>query len=111
MKAEVAEAIASKELAEWVEVFGPLDVCVEPVLTVEEALGHPQATARGMVVDVLKPDGATQRQVASPFRFSGSQAKYRHIGLPAGHDTDTVLAENHYSAEEIASLRERRIVR
>ena len=74
-------------------------------------MDHPQTTARGMVVDVPKPDGAMQRQVASPFRFSGSQAQYRHIGVPAGHDTDAVLAEIDYSAEEIASLLERGIVR
>ncbi len=43
VKSQVAEVIAQKTLAEWVEVFGPLDACVEPVLTVEEALGHPQA--------------------------------------------------------------------
>ena len=92
------------------EVFGPLDACVEPVLTVEEALGHPQTTARGMVVDVPKPDGAMQRQVASPFRFSGSQAQYRHIGVSAGRDTDAVLTEIDYSAEEISGLRERRVV-
>ena len=91
-------------------MFGPLDVCVEPVLTVEEALDHPQTTARGMVVDVSKPDGAMQRQVASPFRFSGSQAQYRHIGVPVGQDTDAVLAKNHYSAEEIGNLRECGIV-
>ncbi len=110
VKAQVAEAIASRKLTEWVDVFGPLDACVEPVLTVEEALGHPQTTARGMVVDVPKPDGAMQRQVASPFRFSGSQAQYRHIGVSVGHDTEAVLAEIDYGAEEIASLIERGIV-
>ena len=72
---------------------------------------HPQTAERGLVVNVPQPDGTVQRQVASPFRFSGSQAQYRHIGVPAGQDTDAVLAEITYSVEEIASLRERGIVR
>jgi crotonobetainyl-CoA:carnitine CoA-transferase CaiB-like acyl-CoA transferase len=110
-KSQVAEAIAQKTLAEWQAVFEPLDACVEPVLTVAEALEHPQVAARGMVVEVPKLNGAAQRQVASPFRLSGSEAQYRTIGAPAGHDTDTVLIENDFSAEEIASLRKRLIVR
>ena len=101
LKAEIAAAIAQRSLAEWLAVFAPLDVCVEPVLTVEEALAHPQTAARGLVVDVPQPDGTMQQQVASPFRFSGSQAQYRHIGVPAGQDTNAVLAEIDYSAEEI----------
>lgn len=110
VKAQVAEIIQQKTLAEWVVVFQPLDACVEPVLTLAEAIEHPQVTARGMVVEVPKPDGATQRQVGSPFRFSGSQAQYQTIGLPVGHDTDAVLAENDFSTEEIAEMRASGIV-
>ena len=110
VKAQVAEIIQQKTLAEWVVVFQPLDACVEPVLTLAEAIEHPQAAARGMVVEVPKPDGATQRQVGSPFRFSGSQAQYQTIGLPVGHDTDAVLAENDFSTEEIAEMRASGIV-
>ena len=111
VKAEIAVVIGQKSLVEWLAVFAPLDVCVESVLTTEESLAHPQAAERGLVVDVPQPDGTMQRQVASPFRFSGSQAQYRHIGVPVGHDTDVVLAEIAYSVEEISSLRERGIVR
>jgi crotonobetainyl-CoA:carnitine CoA-transferase CaiB-like acyl-CoA transferase len=111
IKAEIAAVIEQRSLVEWLAVFAPLDVCVEPVLTTEEALTHPHVAERSLVVDVPKPDGMMQRQVASPFRFSGSQAQYRHIGVPAGQDTDAVLAEIEYSVEEIASLRERGIVR
>ncbi len=36
VKAEVRAAMATRPLAEWLAVFGPLDVCVEPVLSVPE---------------------------------------------------------------------------
>ena len=110
VKAEIAVVIEQRSLVEWQTVFAPLDVCVEAVLTIEEALAHPQSVERGLIVEVPQPDGTCQRQVASPFRFSGSQAQYRHIGVEAGQDTDAVLAEIDYSVEEIASLRERGIV-
>ena len=111
VRAEVAEAIARKELAEWVEVFGPLDVCVEPVLTVEEALGHPQvgrAGHGGSSADGEWRDAAAGYETA---KFSGSETVYRQIGAVLGQHTDEVLAEAGFTAEAIARLHEQGVVR
>jgi crotonobetainyl-CoA:carnitine CoA-transferase CaiB-like acyl-CoA transferase len=104
VKAEVRAVIAARPLAEWAAVFAPLDVCVEPALTVPEMLEHPHTAARGLVVDVPKPGGGAQRQIASPWRFSGGAAEYRHIGPGLGEHTEEVLSEAGYSAAEIAQL-------
>lgn len=100
----VGEAIAARPLAEWVAVFAPLDVCVEPVLTVPEMLAHPQTAARGLVVDVPKPGGGTQRQIASPWRFDDGTTEHRHAGTPLGSHTAEVLREAGFADEEIAVL-------
>ncbi|MFQ5612451.1 MAG: CaiB/BaiF CoA transferase family protein [Anaerolineae bacterium] len=105
LKAEVQATIAGRSLAEWLEVFAAVDVCVEPVLTVEEMLDHPQTRARGMVVDVSRPDGTAQRQIGSPYKFSRSQPDYKHIGAAVGAHTDEALGEVGYSSEEIEALR------
>jgi crotonobetainyl-CoA:carnitine CoA-transferase CaiB-like acyl-CoA transferase len=104
VKAEVRDAIAARPLDEWLEIFEPLDVCVEPALTVPEMLAHPQTVARGLVVDAPKPGGGSQRQIASPWRFSGGAAQYRHIGAALGAHTEEVLREAGFKAEEIAAL-------
>ncbi|HSN75300.1 MAG TPA: CaiB/BaiF CoA-transferase family protein [Anaerolineae bacterium] len=104
VKAEIAAVIAQRSLADWQAVFAPLDVCVEPVLTVEEALAHPQTAARGLLVETPRGDGTTQRQVAHPLRFSASQPAYRHIGPPLGAHTAEVLAETDYTDRELAAL-------
>ena len=104
VKAAVREAVAARTLAEWVAVFAPLDVCVEPLLTVPEMLAHPQTAARGLVVDVPKPGGGTQRQIASPWRFGDSAAEYRHAGAPLGSQTEEVLSRAGFTDEEIAAL-------
>ena len=104
VKAAVREAVAARTLAEWVAVFAPLDVCVEPLLTVPEMLAHPQTAARGLVVDVPKPGGGTQRQIASPWRFGDSAAEYRHAGAPLGNQTGEVLSRAGFTDEEIAAL-------
>jgi alpha-methylacyl-CoA racemase len=104
VKDEIAAVIAQRSLAEWQAVFEPLDVCVDPVLTVEEALAHPHTVARGLVIEAPRGDGTAQRQVAHPLRFSASQPVYRHIGSPLGAHTAEVLAEAGYSDREVAAL-------
>ena len=104
VKAAVRQAIAARPLAEWLAVFAPLDVCVEPVLTVPEMLAAPQTAARGLVVDVPRPGGGVQRQIASPWRFGEGAADYRHVGAPLGQHTAEVLREAGFTAEEIEGL-------
>ena len=94
-------AIAARPLAEWLAVFAPLDVCVEPVLTVPEMLAAPQTAARGLVVEVPRPGGGAQRQIGSPWRFGESAADYRHAGAPLGQHTAEVLRQAGFSEEEI----------
>ncbi len=103
-KQAIRETIASRPLAEWQTIFSELDVCVEPVLTLPEALARPQTAARGMIVDVPRPNGSTQPQVASPFRFTATAPTYRHTGTAMGAQTVAVLAEAGFSAGDIAAL-------
>lgn len=74
--AEVADAIATKTLAEWVAVFEDVDACATPVLTLEESLTHPHALARGMVIKVAG-GGATTTQYALPIRMTGFEFAVR----------------------------------
>ena len=104
VKATVREAIAARPLAEWIAVFAPLDVCVEPVLTVPEMLAAPQTAARGLVVNVPRPGSSAQRQIASPWRFSEGEVEYRHVGAPLGQHTAEVLRAAGFSDEEIEAL-------
>lgn len=105
LKVEIQKTIGEKSLAEWIEIFSQVDACVEPVLTVSEAVNHPQIQARGMVVNVPKPDGSTQPQIGTPLKFSGAQPAYKHIGAAVGAHTREVLQEAGYSADEINRLK------
>ncbi len=104
LKEEIAATIAQRSLADWMAIFTPLDVCVEPVLTVEEALAHPQTAARGLLVETPRGDGTIQRQIGHPLRFSASRPFYRCVGPRPGEHTVEVLAEAGYSRDEIVAL-------
>ena len=70
----------------------------DSVLNMEEVTRHPQTLARNMVVEVPGPEGETQKQIGSPFKFSEAKPTYRHIGVELGADTDAVLAEVGYQS-------------
>ncbi len=105
LRLEIGDELGKRPLAEWVDLFAAVDVCVEPLLTVPEAINHPQTQARQMIVDVPKPNGGSQKQVGSPIKFSAGQPTYKHIGVPLGAHTDEVLGEIGYAPNQIDELR------
>ena len=82
VKTALAEKIKQKDFDAWMVIFTEQDVCVEPVLSLDEALHSPLAQQRGWVVDVPLKEGSaeTEPQLACPIKFSRSQAEYRFIG-------------------------------
>ncbi|TNC89191.1 MAG: carnitine dehydratase [Alcanivorax sp.] len=106
LKQDIAQVIKARTFAEWVAVFGELDACVEPVLSFSEACEHPQILERELLVDVPTAGGGTQRQLASPVKFSATPAQYRFTGAALGAHTDQVLTDAGFSAEEIATLKQ-----
>ena len=69
------------------EIFKNYDACLEPVLSLAEALSDPQAREREMVVELPLPGGGSVKQLAHPIKYSETAPEYRHIGVPAGTHT------------------------
>ena len=92
------------------ELFAGVDACVEPVLSLSEAVEHPQLKARQLLTQVPRADGSTQAQIACPLKFSEGLPAPRHIGAAVGAHSDEVLAELGFSAQRIADLRRSKVV-
>ena len=98
------------DFAELCALFAELDACVEPVLTLGEAIRHPQLQARELVTDVPRGDGTSQAQMACPLKFSDGLPEHRHIGAALGEHTDQVLGELGFSSLRIEELRRAKVI-
>ncbi|WP_213940023.1 CaiB/BaiF CoA-transferase family protein [Pseudomonas sp. dw_612] len=110
LKNELKMEFEKHDFAELCELFAGVDACVEPVLSLGEAVRHPQLQARGLVTEVPRGDGSTQQQMACPLKFSEGLPAPRFIGAAVGAHTDQVLGELGFSAQRIEELRRARVV-
>ncbi|MFG6205700.1 CaiB/BaiF CoA transferase family protein [Pseudomonas retamae] len=98
------------DFAQLCELFAGVDACVEPVLSLSEAVGHPQMQARGLVAQVPRAEGTAQAQMACPLKFSEALPAPRHVGAALGQHTDEVLGELGFGAERIEGLRSAKVI-
>lgn len=92
----VRKIIKGKTRAEWMDIFNKLDCCVEPVMSLREALDlDEQIRARELVVEVDVPcsGGRKVRQLGSPFKLSECPVTYEKGGYPLGYHTKEVMEE------------------
>jgi crotonobetainyl-CoA:carnitine CoA-transferase CaiB-like acyl-CoA transferase len=102
LRSAIANKVAGQTLEHWVSVFGKLDACVEPVLTVNQAAEHPQYKARNMIIDAVLDNGERVKQIASALPFEKRTAT---AGAPLGMHTNEVLQALGYSDQDRESLK------
>ncbi len=94
---KVEEVFASRTRAEWEEKLDGLDVCCEPVLSLEEAASHPQVVARRLIEN--HGGGAEVRPVVPVGK------DYRRRNPPRlGEHTREVLSEIGVDTAELEKL-------
>ncbi len=100
-RARLAEAIKTKTRDEWDEIMAGSDVCYAPVLDLSEAPHHPHNVARGSFVEV---EGVMQPAPAP--RFSRTPGEVARPPAAPGENTDEVLADWGFDADDIEKLHE-----
>jgi alpha-methylacyl-CoA racemase len=97
--ARLTATFATKTRDEWTAIFGPLDACVAPVLTLAEAPAHPHNVARGS----FGPVGNATLAAPAP-RFSATPGTMTPL-TEIGTDTAAVLDDLGYSETDLTELR------
>ncbi len=97
---EIAAVMLTKTVAEWMAIFDPLDVCVEPVLNLAEMTEHPQVQAREMIIQVPSENGSIS-QIAHPIKYSATPPEYQFSGGALGQHTAGILRDLGFTNVEI----------
>jgi formyl-CoA transferase len=107
---ELRAALAAHTALEWEEIFGERVPCAA-VRPIEAMFDHPQVLAEDLVTTLDHPVVGRYRTMTKPIKFSDTPGPPPAAAPTFGGNSDEVLAAYGYSAGEIASLRERGIVR
>jgi crotonobetainyl-CoA:carnitine CoA-transferase CaiB-like acyl-CoA transferase len=99
-RAELETLFASRTLSDWAELFDKVDCGVTPVLSLEEAMDHPQLQARGMI-----PEIGGLKQFAAPLKMSGLDFPVRTAAPKVGADGTAILRAAGYADADIERLR------
>jgi alpha-methylacyl-CoA racemase len=100
------ELFKSKTRDEWCEILEGTDACFAPVLTMSEAVDHPQIRARNTIVD----DYGVEQPAPAP-RFSRTPGAIQGPPPWPGQHTDEALADWGFTLAELEKLRETGAVR
>jgi len=105
VRAAVADVIKTKPNAHWMDVLEASGVPCGPINTIDQVFADPQVQHLGMAMKVDRPGLTPQTLVASPLNMSGLAKNVRSAAPDPGRDTEQILHEAGYSAEEIAKLK------
>ncbi len=93
--------LATRTRDDWIARLDTAGVPVGPVSSIGEALAHPQALARGMVVDLVHPQAGPTKALGCPIHFSGTPTAITRPAPVLGEHTREVLREHGYSDADI----------
>ncbi|PZP92533.1 MAG: formyl-CoA transferase [Variovorax paradoxus] len=96
--------VASRKVAEVLDLLDGIDVPCAKVQRIDEVLADPQIQARGMLVEQDHPVLGKIKLPNLPFRFSGCDTTIRQVAPDLGQHNAEIAAELGFSAEEIAAM-------
>lgn len=101
----IQEVIQERDGAHWLALFEKHGIPAGPILSVSEALAHPQAAAREMVVTVPHAVLGPLAQTGIPVKLSETPGAVESAPPRLGEHTAEVLSSLGFTGEEIETMR------
>jgi crotonobetainyl-CoA:carnitine CoA-transferase CaiB-like acyl-CoA transferase len=108
--AAISEETQKRPGAWWIEHLEAAGIPCGPILTIDRMFDDPQVKHLGMATPVDHPRLGPTAMVASPINMAGLETGVRQVAPLAPADTDAVLAEIGYPADEIAVMRKEGVI-
>ncbi len=105
----IDEIFASRNLKEWDTLFRKYNLIFAPVQTPTEVTADPQALANNLFVDLPHPLGKF-KVITTPVNFHQNPAEVITSAPEIGQDTELTLLDLGYSWEDIAKLKDQRVI-
>jgi formyl-CoA transferase len=113
-RADLAEGLektlVEKTTDEWMEILLEAGFPAGPLYNYKEVFEDPHTHAREMMVEMEHPVEGTVRGLGIPVKLSETPGKIQRAAPLLGEHTEEALMRLAYSKEEIADLRERKII-
>ena len=100
----IGEILVTQPAAYWLDKLDAVGVPAGPVNTIGQALAHPQAAARDMVVTVDHPSAGPMRALGLPVKLSNLPPGQPTPPPLLGEHTRAVLADYGFTADEVEDL-------
>jgi len=97
-----------KDHKHWLEQLKKAELPHGVVRGIAQVLAHPQVAARKLIRETESPVGKVP-VIANALKMSGSPARYDRIPS-LGEDSETILREIGFGAEQIARLRDLKVI-
>ncbi|MBU4611530.1 CoA transferase [Achromobacter sp. GG226] len=100
----IGEILVTQPAAYWLDKLDAVGVPAGPVNTIGQALAHPQAAARDMVVTVDHPSAGPMRALGLPVKLSNLPPGQPTPPPLLGEHTRAVLADYGFTTDEVDDL-------
>lgn len=100
------EIFLTRTRDEWFDYLIDKDLCVAPVLTLNETFANDHVISRGMIMDVKHPDLGKDKQPGPALKFSNATPQNWQPAPRPGENTDQILVGLDYTPDEIKRLRQ-----